>query len=180
LIAAEQSSAPCYGLESHPFVYRLAKAKLAYRSSVELYEERCRQILKLARSVRGRTASYPPLIQKCYNQDALASLDCLKSAWLKLNDGSPESELGWLTLVSILRKTSHAGTAPWQYVLPGRSKRVPPIPELAFITNSQMVAQDMRALNHVRGPHSVLIRGDARSCEGIEDNSVNLVITSPP
>jgi hypothetical protein len=38
----------------------------------------------------------------------------------------------------------------------------------------------MLSSQHLRGPRSTLIRGDARTCEGVPDDWADLVITSPP
>jgi hypothetical protein len=43
-----------------------------------------------------------------------------------------------------------------------------------------MFADDMRRAAHLRGPTAQLLQSDARTCEGVPDNSVNLVVTSPP
>ena len=39
------------------------------------------------------------------------------------DESSPASELTWLTLLAILRRTSTSGTAQWQYIHPRKQKQ---------------------------------------------------------
>jgi hypothetical protein len=83
-------------------------------------------------------------------------------------------------LVSSLRVVSKAGTAPWQYVLPGRRKTVPPAPELTLRRAVQMIAADIRFLARRAKPLAKLCVDDARLCVTVPDGWATLVITSPP
>jgi hypothetical protein len=107
-------------------------------------------------------------------------LDQLRRAQEKLADGTPAAELTWLALVSILRSVSHAGTAPWQYVLPKKQKKAPLSPWTAFDLMADTIAADMTAAGTVQGPHAVLVQADARDCAGVPDGTADLVVTSPP
>ena len=76
LIAAEQCDVESRGIGSHPFVARVAQAKLAYRSSLNDYLERAKKTLAEAKRIAPTLDVYGPLIRKCYTDDALAQLDC--------------------------------------------------------------------------------------------------------
>ncbi|HXG09590.1 MAG TPA: hypothetical protein VNK04_07355 [Gemmataceae bacterium] len=180
LLAAERLGVECYGVEAHPFVSRIARAKLLYRSDPDAYLERAREVKRQAARLRGLGCEYPALIHKCFSPAALECLDHLRRAWQSLHDNTPASELVWLTLVAILRPVSHAGTAPWQYVLPRKAKKAPLEPAAAFDLMTRTFAADMWETRAVTGPRAVLVEGDARSCEGVPNGSVNLVVTSPP
>lgn len=180
LIAAEKLGVASCGVEAHPFVARIARAKLLYRSDSQKFLQRAEQVKRLAPNPTASVNDYPPLIRKCFTDDALACLDRLRRAWQETDDRSPASELVWLALVAILRPVSHAGTAPWQYVLPRKTKRCPTHPLAAFDAMTALMAADMRTVAHVKGPPSRLVSSDARTCEGIADHWANLVITSPP
>src|SRR5262249_55456185 len=112
--------------------------------------------------------------------EALQCLDRLRRAWKELQDETPASELVWLTLVAILRPVSHAGTAPWQYVLPRKVKKAPLEPMMAFDQMASTIFADMQTARAITGPPAVLLESDARSLEGIPNGRVGLVITSPP
>jgi hypothetical protein len=180
LLAAEQHGVPAFGVEAHPFVARVAKAKLQYRSDPKAYLARAREIRALAGHLRGLGCAYPDLIRKCFAPEALEGLDHLRQAWEKHRDETPASELAWLTLVAILRPVSHAGTAPWQYVLPKKAKKAPLEPLAAFEQMTRTVYADMQGAGDVHGPRAAYVEADARTCAGVPDACVDLVVTSPP
>ena len=180
LIAAENAGVPSYGIEAHPFVSRVAKAKLARRSSVEDYRRFAFDVLNASKHVTPSVDSYPALINKCYRPDALCQLDQLRRAYETRADGSSAAQLTWLTLAGILRKVSHVGTAQWQYVLPNKSKKNPLEPFLAFREQVEMISHDMGSSPGLTGPVANLIQGDARTCDQVPDDFATLVVTSPP
>jgi hypothetical protein len=180
LVVAEDVGRQSYGVESHPFVARIARAKLARRSSPESYREMARAVLRSARRKEGSIEDYPALIRKCYRDEALRDLDSLRSAVRECQDDSSASELVWLTLVSILRMTSHVGTANWQYVLPKKTKKNVLDPLAAFERQAEMVYGDMLGSQSTEGPSAKLVEGDARTCEAVPSGFADCVITSPP
>lgn len=180
LIAAENVGVPAYGLEAHPFVFRLARAKLARRSDAQAFCAMTRAIRASAARRNPDLARYPKLIRACYSDEALADLDCLRAAVEWANDGTDAAQLSWLTLVSILRRCSHAGTAQWQYILPKKSKKTPARPFQAFDEMSRIILADMVASSALDAPAANLIQGDARDCVAVPDRFATLVVTSPP
>ena len=121
-LSCDEMGLPSYGLEAHPFVYRVAQAKLSYSPDPERLIAKAEQAFAFARRAVARTEHYPAIIGKCYGLETLGYLDCFRQAVESEQDGSPEAVLLWMALVSSLRVVSEAGTAPWQYVLPGRRK----------------------------------------------------------
>lgn len=180
LLSADCAKVHSYGIESHPFIYRIANAKLLYASDTEDYLELIKKIIRDSKALKGKTNSYPSLIKKCYDEKSLSELDSLKRAYLKNSNNSDASELAWLTLVSILRVVSHAGTAPWQYVLPNKKKKNVIPPNVAFESMSKVFMQDMLYFCNKAKKLSNVINSDARTCKGIPPNSIDFVITSPP
>ena len=180
LIAAEQCGVESWGIDSHPFVARVARAKLAYRSSPDEYLDRAKRALAGAKRITPAVESYVPLIRKCYTDEALEQLDCLRHAIGSADDGSESARLVWLTLVSILRPTSHVGTANCQYLLPGRRKARVREPFAAFEEMARTMYEDMRCAEGLSGPRTTFRQDDARTCETVPDDHFNLVVTSPP
>lgn len=178
-LACDEMGVASYGLEAHPFVYRVAKAKLSYTADPERYLAKAQNAFRLARSAVASNC-YPDLIQKCFAPDALGFLDRFRQAVEQEQDGSPEAELLWMALVASLRIASEAGTAPWQYVLPGRRKTAPPAPEAALHKTVQMIAADIRFMARRAKPLAKLRLDDARRCVTVPDGWATLVITSPP
>ncbi|MBI3465754.1 MAG: DNA modification methylase [Planctomycetes bacterium] len=180
LLAAEAEGVESWGIDAHPFVYRIGRAKLQWRSDPEAYLRMIHEIRRVAATITPQTTGYPPLISKCYDEATLADLDALRQAFDFVKDDSPASELAWLTILSILRKTSHAGTAQWTYVLPKKQKKCPQNASAAFDECSRMIYHDMLSGQSLDGPRACLLQGDARNCQDIAQHGANLVITSPP
>jgi hypothetical protein len=108
-------------------------------------------------------------------------LDNLKSAWSSLQDSSSESELVWLALTSILRPTSRAGTAQWQYILPNKTKKNVIHPLLAFQRQIAIVTADLKWMQaRTKRSRAEIIEGDARTFAKSMSQRVDAVITSPP
>lgn len=180
LLAAEVLGVQAWGVDAHPFVGRIAKAKLEWRSDPEAFMAKAREARVLAAGGKGVVDRYAPLIRKCYTDASLATLDTIRQAVERVNDGTPSSELVWLALVSILRKCSRVGTAQWQYVLPKKQKRVTIDPLSAFSAAVRLFYEDMRLGRRLVGPRAQYRQSDARRCAEIPDACFDLVITSPP
>ncbi len=178
-LASDEMGIPSRGLEAHPFVHRVARAKLSYAADPERFLAKAERAFRWAGKARAAN-DYPELIQKCFGPESLDFLDRFRSAVEAEQDGTREAELLWMALVSSLRVVSEAGTAPWQYVLPGRRKVAPPAPEPALRKAVQMMAADMRFLGRRAKPLAKLCVDDARQCATVPDGWATLVITSPP
>lgn len=179
LLAAEDQRINCVGVESHPFISRVARAKLCRQHDPQEFVSLASEVLKSAKRSRKGNSPYPDLIQRCFSEDHLDELDRLRRAYQAVANDSVESQLVWLTLVSILRKTSHAGTAQWQYVLPNKTKKRVANPFDAFSQFAKLVVRDMESSQQIPSL-AKFVEGDARTCEGVEDRSIGLVVTSPP
>ncbi|MCY3782004.1 MAG: DNA modification methylase [Chloroflexi bacterium] len=179
LIAAEHCGVDSWGIDSHPFVARIAQAKLAYRSSPMDFERRTVEVLKDASRRTPNISLYPHVIRRCFTDDYLRALDCLRQAVEDMPQGRPSSRLTWLTLVAILRSVSHVGTASWQYLLPKRRKKIVTEPFAAYHEKAHIIHQDMMSAD-ISGPASVFALDDARSCKSVPSNIIDLVVTSPP
>jgi len=181
LLEAESCDVESAGIEAHPFVWRVARAKLYWHHNHKEFCSYGLSVLQDAKGWRGEADIYPHLINRCFPPEVLLKLDSLKKAWEKRADGSPYSELTWLALASILRECSPAGTAPWQYILPKKQKIKVLDPYRAFENKILLMTGDMalRKSRHI-SRRAMLYKEDARSCPSIPDSWADLVITSPP
>ncbi|MCG8413413.1 MAG: DNA modification methylase [Pseudomonadales bacterium] len=180
LIAAEVSNVSAMGIEAHPFLTQIANAKLQYRQNPDSYLDYAEGMLQQAKAKRGETIDYPELITRCYSSESLRKLDSLRQVIIDRKTKTFEWQLTWLTLISILRSTSSVGTAQWQYILPGKSKKAVLDPFVAYQVATNVVYDDMQWAQAIQGPKSRLLQSDARTCAGAEDNWANFVLTSPP
>ena len=169
------------GIEAHPFMARVARAKLCWHADVREFRRRATSLLVAARSLNPKPTEHPKLIEACYPPDALDRLDRLRVSCEDQADGSPAAELVWLALASILRECSPAGTAQWQYVLPKKSKASFLDPYEAFENRAHQMGRDMKSRqSQAAGPRAVVAQEDARCCSSLEDGWADLIVTSPP
>lgn len=181
LLASDKFNIKSYGIEPHPFVYRIAKAKLFWDTSIDALSNKYSEVLSYAKKQRRRNTDFPELINKCFDEETLLLLDKLKSAWIELNDNSKESELVWLAITSILRPSAFAGTAQWQYILPNKTKYKTTEPFLALEQKTNIILSDMKEYQETaEKSQALMLECDARDYFDIKDNSIDLVITSPP
>lgn len=181
LLESEVCGVQAMGVEAHPFVVRIAKAKLCWRENPGEFRDLALSVLESARGLDSDAHYYSPLIEKCFPPEARARLNSIHEAWLSVADGSPISELTWLAMVSILRECSPVGTAQWQYVLPKKTKTKYVDPYKAFLSKVFLMSQDMivrQAQNY--GPQATLQNDDARECSSIPEGWADFIITSPP
>lgn len=181
ILESENSGVRGIGFESHPFVKRVASAKLLWRTDIPYFSGFAFGILNKAKKSQKKTGVYSDIVQRCYSQENLEAIDKLKDALMDANDGSDAYQLSWLAFVSILRSTSHAGTAQWQYILPEKVKVKVLNPFYAYEKQIEMMCGDMERFaltaSSVRG--SILLHDSRNLFEALEDK-VDLVITSPP
>ncbi len=169
------------GVEAHPIVARICKAKFNWNCDHLRFGEMAAEVLKLSRTFTDIDLTYPPLIERSYSREALISLHQLKQAWLSVKDSSPESELIWLALTAILRPASKAGTAQWQYILPNKTKKNVLDPRFAFQQQVEAMKSDMLEMQKkVKISFAQLISGDARLLAESIHHKIDAVITSPP
>ncbi|MBQ9405285.1 MAG: hypothetical protein IJU37_00930 [Desulfovibrio sp.] len=182
LLAAEEEGIDSYGFEAHPFVARIARAKLSWNASVKELVSWTAKLLQQATSMSPDISGETPLLLKCYSTEALRKLCAIRESFLILKEEMSTSvgELLWLAITSILRPCSHAGTAQWQYVLPAKGKARVLEPYDAFKTKIDTMTADMRHFQRSATPSGTLMARDARERLEFLDGKIDLVVTSPP
>jgi hypothetical protein len=184
LLASEAAQVQSWGFETHPFIHRVATAKLrGIHCQLSHVRESFSDFLRrLPETVAELPSNVPLLLTKCYTTDSLAVLFAMRNLFLaEFDDKTPENELIWLTITSILRMCSGAGTAQWQYVLPNKSKRGVQHPLCAFQAKATDILQDVEyTQRNVWSSLSEVILTDARNPLTNSQITVDAVITSPP
>ncbi|MCH9661306.1 MAG: site-specific DNA-methyltransferase [Bacteroidetes bacterium] len=183
LLAAESLQATAVGFEPHPFIHRVAKAKLGWNVDIKLLREIYQEIENKAKEKTTETGRLNvPLLGKCFTNDALSKLDSLKDVYLAdFNNGDQINEIIWLGITSIIRSCSTAGTAQWQYVLPNKKKSKVLDPFEAFTLKMEQMIEDITYTKQQNWlPNSQIINTDARDPEFSKKDFFDLVITSPP
>ena len=181
LLAADALGQASHGLESHPFIYRVARAKTKWDIDLDEFERRSTEVAeKAARIAKDSIRDDIPLLGKCFDPVTLGRLDALREVYLSdLADLSQESELIWLAITAIVRSCSSAGTAQWQYVLPNKKKARVADPFDAYRIKISQLREDISFAREAGWKSSAEIHlADARD-PGLQDK-FDLVITSPP
>jgi hypothetical protein len=185
LLAADQIGTAGIGFEAHPLIAKVASAKLLWDTDVASFRELAYCILLTAKNVSKSLDLYPEIIHKCYSEANLSDIDKLKYVLKNSVDDSNEYKLSWLAFLSILRSTSHAGTAQWQYVLPNKSKvKVLNVFD-AYSKQIELMCSDILTFSSTASAmktktRASIIQHDARITFDNLTDKVNLIITSPP
>lgn len=182
MIESEFAGINAIGIEAHPYVYRIANAKLMWQIDYKKFRTSAKRLLEQAKKKKIGKKDFPKLIEKCYPLDTIQKLEALKQAWYESNDSQDLKELHWFVITSILRMSSPVGTAQWQYILPSKTKGKVTGPFYAFEAKVFEMAKDMANMQrkHPEASRAKVFLEDARKMDSVPDNWANLVITSPP
>ena len=182
LLESEFEGVEAYGVEAHPYIYKIAKAKLNWNFPVEKFKEEAISLLKAAKSKTITQTEFPKLIMSCYPLETIQKLEALKQAWLDKEQEKEIKNFNWFIITSILRTTSPVGTAQWQYIQPNKTKSKVIDPFVAFELKVNEMYFDMkRTQNRFKNVvDSIILNEDARCIESIPDGWGDLIITSPP
>lgn len=182
LLAADKAGRRSIGVEAHPLVTRIARAKLAWNTPPTAFASAAEGVLRSAAHIaRPSLDEAPELLTRIYSPEALGDLYALRDAVARGGPYPPGvGELLWLAVVSILRSCSHVGTAPWQYVLPNKTRARVRGPFEEFARQVSSMAEDMVVFSSGALAQATLISSDARRMEEVPAGGVSLVVTSPP
>lgn len=185
ILAAEKIGMPSIGLESHPFISKLAQAKLAWYTEKKLFLDTVGSIGEKSRQTWKSVVieNVPELLKRCYTKENLKKLEAIRICFSQSNiEQDNVKSLVWLAITCILRECSFAGTAQWQYLLPNKTKKNVKDPIVALLQKAFLMAADMGyAIKNKYKKNGEIINCDARNMmEVVADRSISLVITSPP
>lgn len=183
-VVADQFGVNSWGIEAHPFVYKLAKGKLSWGANIDAFLEAVADIQRFATSLQPNAPkNLPPLLSKCYEDETLIDLFKIRQSYFELAPSLSQElqSLIFLAISAILRTSSHVGTAQWQYILPNKGKAKAHKPFDALERQAACMLEDMCYLQAIaQSSQSTFIQEDARSLKSIPRGLVDLVITSPP
>lgn len=186
LLACDAEGVNSIGFEPHPFVHRIARAKLrGIHADLDELRRTFADFIERVDAAEQAPPSgdVPKLLQKCYTAESLAELNAARQVFVRdFEDGSPASELLWLAITAVLRSCSGAGTAQWQYVLPNKSKAAVSKPMHALEAKAREMLEDVdHAQRNGWAALGSILRTDARAPNAGElPGLVDAVVTSPP
>jgi len=181
------------GVEAHPFVYRIAQAKMNWsieRGEVlEFIKVVHDEYPKLVQSYEPSFVQeqFPELVLKCYPDNILAGLLALRTLVLEEPLRNDLRTFFHVVVTALLREVSTAATG-WPYIAPNKQK-VTSVDKDVFAEFSNLARRMVDDIEEIKlwsdgryqnTTHS-LINGDSRNTVGeIPDESVDHVFTSPP
>lgn len=182
LLESDFNEVSSYGIEAHPYIFKIAKAKLDWYLDPELFKENMLSILAAAKCKSINKTDFPKLILSCYPIEVIQRLEGLKQAFLEADLDEKIKNFAWFVITSILRTTSPVGTAQWQYIQPNKTKSKVLDPFQAFEAKVYEIYQDMKRvqLRFGQTAKAVILNEDARAIRSIPEAWGDLVITSPP
>jgi len=195
-LVAKTRGIDSFGVEAHPFVYRIAQTKMNWN----ITREEVLSVIKDVRLVFQNTThtmpdttsivleeQFPELILKCYETDTLRDLFILRQTILTY-DMSPElRNFFFVVVTALLREISTAATG-WPYIAPNKKKVTSSnkdvFTEFAIIARRMVDDVDkIKEMSQGRYKNSRhrLINGDSRNTKlHITEESMDHVFTSPP
>ena len=182
LLESEFEGVESFGVEAHPYIYRIAKAKLDWNFPADKFKSEALALLRKAKAKTITKTEFPKLIASCYPIEIIQKLEALKQTWLETEQEEEIKNFNWFIITSILRATSPVGTAQWQYIQPRKSKARVIDAFVAFENKVNDMYMDMRRTqNRFKDVvDSKILNEDARNIQSIPDGWGDLVITSPP
>lgn len=182
LLESEFEGVESFGIEAHPYIYRIAKAKLDWNFDADKFKKEALALLHKAKTKTITKTEFSKLITSCYPLEVIQKLEALKQTWLEEKPEEKIKNFNWFIITSILRTTSPVGTAQWQYIQPNKTKAKVIDAFVAFENKVNEMYLDMRRIqNRFKNViDSKILNEDARNIISIPDGWGDLVITSPP
>ncbi|MBR6422747.1 DNA modification methylase [bacterium] len=179
-VVANELGIHSLGYEQHYFVRQLANIKLFYGINIDVFKTIVDNALMYP-TKKMSILEESDLLMKCYAPDVLVELLTFRDFYFTNKRETPEWHLFWLVLTSILRITSHVGTAQWQYILPNKTKKNTLTPKIALRKKAEEVIADIKVSKQKDFKElGTVIEHDARKENSQINNQIDLVITSPP
>lgn len=181
------------GIEAHPFVYQITKAKMNWEIEVKSIKDFIELVQKNLPKKSGALKSrklqdeFPELILKCYEEKTLYDLWALRELIAEELEDEGIRGFFFVVVTAMLRNVSIAATG-WPYIAPNKVKTSSIDKDVLFefVLLANQMAKDIQLIKlwsndkYKKSKHN-LMNGDSRNTESlISNNSVDHVFTSPP
>lgn len=194
-LVAKKSGLNSYGIEAHPFVFKIAKTKLNWEINTKDVIEAIEAIKKDVQAQRKTEhdvkavleAEFPELVLKCFETNTLFELLLIRDT---IVSGGFEPDLTDFLLVGLtglLREVSSVATG-WPYIAPNKAK-TSSLRKNALVEYGHLLLKMMgdieittkEANANYRFTSHRIFNGDSRNTHGlIPDNCIDHIFTSPP
>lgn len=196
-LVAKKLAINSYGVEAHPFVFRIAKTKMNWEinrdeiahalRSIESQVKRQKQSFNGTYIQKFLGTEFPELVLKCYESSTLLDLLFIRNAIAQSNFSEGIKDLFFVGLTSILRQVSTAATG-WPYIAPNKQKTTSLNKNAIYEFSRQIkkMVDDIQltiseAIPSFRDSHHHIYNADSRYTQNlIPSSSIDHVFTSPP
>lgn len=171
-----------FGVDLDPLACLIGGAKVADHDTARLRE--------IARGVleRSRVAAGPRVVPMLgvanfshwFDEDAWSELQAIKAAIETVEMSGVERDFFLVVFSSIIRSVSNADDQTQKTYVSGTLKKTPPPVGLTFEKKLWRAIDSAEALARVRGSSSGVIMNASATALPIADESVDLMVTSPP
>lgn len=190
LVTAKSKGVNSAGVEAHSFVHWIADVKLYWDFDLSAIRKAVSRLgIELSEYIKDRSAPtelegvFPELIYKCYHPDTLKQLYNIREFVNQSEINFHLRQLLKLALTDTLRKAAAAGTG-WPYIAPNKNTGDKPAKNglSIFLVTVQKMLSDIESvlMKDAISVETLNISGDSRKKQDIEDNSMDVAITSPP
>lgn len=196
-LVAKKRAINSYGVEAHPFVYRITRTKMNWEINHDEISRALREVEALVKKqaqIFNNTGvriflekEFPELVLKCYENKTLLDLFFIREAIANGNFPEGIRDLFFVGLTSILRQVSTAATG-WPYIAPNKQKSSS-LNKNAVVEFSRQIKKmrnDIQAaiqdadIDYGNSYHRIL-NADSRYTQNlVPDSCVDHVFTSPP
>ncbi len=194
-LTAKKLGVSSFGVEAHPFVFRIAKTKLNWDVDLEKVSEAVSKIQTLVKTQRKLSrnlhqqlkAEFPELILKCYEDKTLSDLLLIRESIAQGDFAAEVVDFLFVSLTSILRQVSTAATG-WPYIAPKKQKTTSLNKDalLEFARQTAKMIDDIESIrdeaseNYQKSFHKIFNADSRDTRELIPNKSADHVFTSPP
>lgn len=196
-LVAKKLAINSYGVEAHPFVYRITRTKINWEIDRTEIAHALRnieaQVKKQKAGFNGNAikahleAEFPALVLKCYEESMLLDLLFIRNSILEGNFSQEVKDIFFVGLTSILRQVSTAATG-WPYIAPNKQKTTSlnknALYEFArqinkMVNDIEDMVSDANP-NYKKSFHKIFNADSRYTRELIPSECVDHVFTSPP
>jgi len=196
-LTAKSNGINSIGVEAHPFVFEIAKAKMNWDIDVLHSQEFITSLNKnfedkLARISGNRCLSlpdyFPELVLKCYSENNLKNLLVIRDFYNEYAfQRENEKKMFFVVITALLREVSSAATG-WPYIAPKKAKVTSeskdPLVEFNRLASSML--SDISEIkfhahqSYKTSVHDLILGSSTDVSAEILDESIDYVFTSPP
>ncbi len=182
------------GVEAHPFVINITKAKMCWildTRAIEIFltdiNEKFNDIYQRKSKLIKLDEHFPELVLKCYTEITLMKLLIIRDYFNEYDLGENEKFFLFVSITALLRSISSAATG-WPYIAPKKLKTTSEDKDALseFLKLSRAMLKDIDDIkssslpDHNKSKHKLLLGSSTDVSKHIPDSSVDHIFTSPP